>query len=485
MNYVKSFNLFGIEAKEIPCITGNGVPTTATEGEVGCLYMNIYTGDVYKCTAATNGVYTWTSDEKTIKETIAEHGATIEELESSLATERARITNLASLEEGSTTGDAELMDIRVGADGATYNSAGEAVRTQFNAKLDKQTIISEETEMGFFNAVGANDTVAGMLRTPGFVDVSGYSKIKLGLSRTQTQTTYPPLIFFSTNSSGAENVVSSITTISDGLEVEVPEGANYVRVWTSGTYIKIYGYLLENIYNKIEEVKQTAIANPLTGKSWMVIGDSITESNFRSTANYHDYISAETGCNIINVGVSGAGYRMRYNETKDGVTGFSFVQNLARYMESNPDTMPDFITVMGGINDVMFGNVSAIGSITDTTSDTWLGCAYLLKAKIEELFPYTPYAFMSPIPQKDYNTNDTSETNVLNTFVGKLKEFCDYYNIPWLDQYHNSGLRPWNDGYNEKYFSYSSTSGGDGLHPNAQGHKLIYPRIREFIKTLI
>lgn len=48
-----------LKTKEIPCLTGQGEPGTATAGAVGVLYMDTVSGVVYKCTAVADGVYTW------------------------------------------------------------------------------------------------------------------------------------------------------------------------------------------------------------------------------------------------------------------------------------------------------------------------------------------------------------------------------------------------------------------------------------------
>ena len=61
-----------------------------------------------------------------------------------LEAERARIDALIALPEGSTTGDAELQDIRIGHDGEVYESAGGAVRGQFRKVSENIKGVTDE-----------------------------------------------------------------------------------------------------------------------------------------------------------------------------------------------------------------------------------------------------------------------------------------------------------------------------------------------------
>lgn len=78
-----------------------------------------------------------------------------------IAVERARINNLAKLPAGSTLGDAELQDIRVGADGITYGNAGDAVRNQFRIVNNDQTLNGCEGRTTF--AAFAGWIIGGMM----------------------------------------------------------------------------------------------------------------------------------------------------------------------------------------------------------------------------------------------------------------------------------------------------------------------------------
>lgn len=131
-----------------------------------------------------------------------------------LAIEKARIDNLIKLPEGSTTSDAELIDIRVGADGTEYETAGEAVRQQIlniseiQSTLPKKILDpdnyplsdSEETvialEVGKLSrSDGREKDGEGGLRTPDFIAVSTGEKIYPVYEELASQNTFCFLLY--------------------------------------------------------------------------------------------------------------------------------------------------------------------------------------------------------------------------------------------------------------------------------------------------
>lgn len=206
-------------------------------------------------------------------------------------------------------------------------------------------------------------------------------------------------------------------------------------------------------------------------KKWVVLGDSLTEVNATATKRYFDYINEETPLTIVNMGVGGTGYMRGYDTSK------AFYQRI-----SSIPADADFVTIFGSGNDIaLFAN---IGNYNDTGTTTICGCVNKTLDNFFAICPATPIGIIAPAPWS-YNPT-TTPGNQMEQYVEKLRQIANYRGVPFLDLYHGSNLRPEVGASAVLTFDGAVPDGSTGaVHPNNLGHKIIYPKIREFIKTLV
>ncbi len=205
------------------------------------------------------------------------------------------------------------------------------------------------------------------------------------------------------------------------------------------------------------------------GKKVNFLGDSIT-SGHGTTIIYHEIIKEKLGLEIArNYGISAT----RIASCKDDEDNSMSV----RFSQMEDDV--DLIMVFGGTND--FGHdKSPIGNFDDRCTSTFYGaCHVLMQGLIEKYYKET-IAFITPI-HRDYDEDVSYEKNTsgntLKQYVNIIKEVAQYYSIPILDLYSESGMQPKVPIIKELYIP-------DGLHPNEAGHKRLSEKIISFMETL-
>lgn len=158
----------------------------------------------------------------------------------------ARMNTFTNLPDGSTSGDAELQDARIGADGKTYTNAGTAIREQLKPLADVSTVneVVFETE-GYINNKGTISTEGG--KWSGYIPIKSGTSIK-GYAR-GLNGNLAIYAFYDKNKA----FLSAFYGTNDYAEyaVDAPEEAAYVGFskWTSAAFDDLKAYVKWNAYD--------------------------------------------------------------------------------------------------------------------------------------------------------------------------------------------------------------------------------------------
>ena len=114
----------------------------STTTDLNTLKINYLTQAQYDA-AVNGGTINENEIYMTPKDDISEFQARVSTLENDMDVLGTRMDSFTNLEDGSTTGDAELIDGRIGADSVTYNNIGTAIRTQVSNLMDATNVLSE------------------------------------------------------------------------------------------------------------------------------------------------------------------------------------------------------------------------------------------------------------------------------------------------------------------------------------------------------
>lgn len=412
----------------------------------------------------------------------------------------------------------ELADIRVGANGKRYATAGEAVRAQDEMLADlfalEYGILSDNKFDGNFDENGKYDYTTGLpaddsgaVRTSRYYEIPENTKT-LCISFSESIGGLCFFYYYDSNKNFVKYSVYNKQTFP--LSLTVSDKMKYYRISRPKSYAgKVYvspvvrTSLVDADYEYNEGYRLPDGFLPLSGKVIVNFGDSIF-ANSTVVDDSHESISTQliklTGATVHNCAFGGCRMASHPTADYDAFSMYRLADAVASGDWSRQDTAMsggvvssdwattlntlkgldfsrvDIITIAFGTNDFAGG----LGLESDTNNFSTNHFAGALRHSIETLlgaypnlriFVCTPiYRFWmdsSNVFTEDSDTKAVNDIKLID-FVAKTKEVCLEYHLPCIDNY-ELGMNKLNRGF---YFPAT-----DGTHPNANGKRLIAEHI--------
>ena len=261
-----------------------------------------------------------------------------------------------------------------------------------------------------------------------------------------------------------------------------------VMIPENGSYLEINEFLL-NTQTTLEKAISVKEKLPLSGKTWTAVGDSWTQIFSDTHKSYVDFVADKTGLIATNSGAGGTGF----------ITGGA--NNWNNQFYKHPiDANSNIVTIFGSFNDAYDGDFK-FGQEGDTKADTLWGALQTTLDHVYQSAFNAQVGIIAPGPWgainqhlssdlkmstlvtfTDATVNSMSIRDFAEQYVKVLHDFAKLNSLPFLDLYHYSGLRPWDDKFINQY--YHGESETDRTHPNADTMKqFIAPKIAKFIES--